>query len=40
MFKVSTESHVAYVMATYSSQTDAFLESVTLKLRFPRRGKY
>lgn len=34
MFKVSTESHVAYVVATYLSQTSAFLESVTSKLRF------
>ena len=40
MFKVSMESHVAYMMAPYSSQMDAFLESVTLKPRFPRRGEY
>ena len=33
MFRVSTESHVAYVVATYLSQTNAFLESVTSKLR-------
>ena len=36
----SARSPMWPMMATYSSQMDAFLESVTLKPRFPRRGEH